>query len=81
MSKESTARGAKNWSGDVKKRLMVESVFCALDVVEPYGCGMALAGDTLANILQRDSPWSEATGRKRVTKLLTLPLPESSLLM
>jgi hypothetical protein len=81
VSKESTARSAKDWSGVVKKRLMVESVFCVVDVAEPYGCGMALAGDMLANISPRGSPSSEATGRKRATKLPKSPLPESSLLM
>jgi len=81
VSKEFTARSAKDWSGAVKRRLMVESVFCVVGVAEPCGCGMALAGDMLASILQRDSPWSEATGRKRAAKLLTLPLLESSLLM
>jgi len=81
VSRESTARSAKDWSGVVKKRLMVESVFYVVDVAEPSGCGTALAGDMLASILQRGSPWSEATGRKRAAKLLTLPLTESSLLM
>jgi len=44
--------------------------------------GMVLAGDMLANILQRGSPWSQVVGGgEGVTKLPALPLLESSLLM
>jgi len=61
-----------------------------VDVEEPYGCGTALAGDMLVNILQRDSSPTEVSGREKTNKKLpTLPLldnhqgriPISSLLM
>jgi hypothetical protein len=75
VSRESIARRVKDWSGTVKKRLTAESVFCVADVEESYGCGTALAGDMLVNILQRDISPTEVSGREKTSKELpTLPL-------
>ena len=80
MSKESIARGAKDWSGVVKRQLMAESAFRVVGAESLYGFGMASPGDILASILPKGRPWSEVTERKEM-KLSASPLFGPSLLM